>query len=276
MYFFRLITKRALSRLRSELLGRFATSIIYQSGKHRFALPAGDFSIGRHLGRKGEYQADELQQLLRICQGNDVNSACFVGSHVGYFVVNLSDCLDKVYAVEPNPGTRELLRLNLALNDCHNVELIPYAATEKDSTLEFWPSTENTGGSKVALQRASKHATYDRGQAIQVEGRALDDLNINADLLVIDVEGHEVPALRGMAKTLQSAKAVSCEIIPALTEAAGYSVAEQVNLLAKSFDKLYIDSDQSRPLSVQEVISIFANSSGDDRWISKNLICLRN
>lgn len=276
MYLLRLSVKRVISILRGWLLGRFATGIVYQAGEHRFVLPASDYSIGRHLGRRGEYQPEELAQLFRICEENEISSVCFVGSHVGYFAVKIHAAVDQVFAIEANPATREWLELNIALNHCTNVEVIPFAMSDRDHMVEFWPALENTGGSKIALKFEPAEAIHDKGEPISVEARRLDSFNLSAELFVIDVEGHELPTLKGMEKSLASAKVVACEIIPALIEAAGFTVREEIDLLGANFDRFYIDTLDSEAYTSSGLLDFFLRLQGDQRWVSRNVICYRH
>lgn len=276
MYLLRLWVKRILSNMRMRLLGAHASAIIYDTEAGVFALSAHDFTIGRRLGHKGVYQIDEYDTLVDLCKKYNLQSACFVGSHVGYFVIQLSRHLSHVYAVEPNPASLKWLRLNIELNHRDNIKIYPFAATDSDTELSFWPSTENTGGSKIALVRTPAQAVYDKGKPICVEGKKLDPEGIMADLLVIDIEGHEVPALRGMETMLGHARVVTCEVIPALSEAAGYKVEEQINLLVPHFNLFYVDDINSQSFDKNSILRYFMTLKGDNRWISRNLICLKS
>lgn len=262
----RIFVKRRLAALRSAAIGPHAEAVLCRAGTHRFLVPATDFTIGRKLAFFGAYNDDEFEGLARLIREHDIASAAFVGSHVGVFVVRTAALVARVDAVEPNPATLALLRLNLHMNDCRNVTVHPMAASSAPATLRFAAERENTGGSHVVPPGEAAE------NVIEVRGDTVDSLGLSPGLLVIDVEGHEAEALRGMAATLPQVQALSCELIPAMAEAAGSSVAEIVGMLAPHFDRFHVDTLDAPALDAEGVRTWFEALRGDDRRISRNVI----
>ena len=111
----------------------------------------------------------------------------------------------RVIAIEASPSTFGHLVDNLAAAGAPNVETFNLAVDESPGTLEFFSSPWFSAGSFVkketfsaSLHQGSTKVPAERIDDI-VERLALDRL----DLIKIDIEGHELPALHGARETLR-------------------------------------------------------------------------
>jgi predicted nucleotidyltransferase len=84
----------------------------------------------------------------------------------------------------------------------------------------------------------------DNPTILKVEARKLDDtLKNNFDLIVMDIEGSEYFALKGMKKILSHAKHLIVEFLPHhLKNVSGVSVKEFLKVIDPYFNSLYIPS----------------------------------
>ncbi len=101
----------------------------------------------------------------------------------------------KVYAFEPNPAMQEVLSRNLALMGCSNVEIVPLGAGDKPEVLKFMV--------QGAGSRFVPHGEVDV-QITRVDDFVAERGLSNVDFIKLDVEGHEMPALRGAASTIRT------------------------------------------------------------------------
>lgn len=114
------------------------------------------------------------------------------GANIGLHSVVLSKCGYEVRAYEPDPEHFETLQRNISLNKCSNVQATNAAVSSKAGELEFVRVLGNTTASHIA---GSKPNPYGELERIQVRVEAIEPLITWADLMKLDVEGHEKEVL---------------------------------------------------------------------------------
>jgi FkbM family methyltransferase len=162
--------------------------------------------IGWHILFFGSYEA-ELRRLFRTILPRG-GVAIDVGANVGWHATLMASRVGstgRVLAIEPNPSVRKRLSDNLSLNQMNNVDVIPYVIADFDGVVDFLDLHADEIGSGSGHVVASADA--EQCETIKVETRRLDHViagsNIHRiDLLKIDVEGYEWPALQGGAESI--------------------------------------------------------------------------
>jgi FkbM family methyltransferase len=166
-----------------------------------------------------------------------------VGGHIGTLVVPLAKNCQSVTAIEANPRTFKLLKLNLLINGCINVDAMNVAANDKEEELQFLLSRTNSGGSKrMPLVRENMYFS-DAPEVIRIQSTPLDELLCGSqfDVIVMDIEGSEYFALRGMQRLLASANLLSIEFIPHhLRNVSCITVAQFVEQVDPYFTTMFI------------------------------------
>jgi FkbM family methyltransferase len=138
----------------------------------------------------------ELKLAHCLCSRSEL--AMDVGANRGVYAYLFSKYCDRVLAIEPHPLMAERLKQSLP----SSVEVLNFAASDQDGECEFHIPLQ---GGRDVDSRCSLEAGVNKEFAtrtISVERRRLDHLPIGSHrvgVVKIDVEGHELNALRGLA-----------------------------------------------------------------------------
>ena len=111
-----------------------------------------------------------------------------IGANIGLHSIILNKCGFDIRAYEPDPQHFELLRRNLALNNCSNVQAFNAAVSSRAGESEFIRVLGNTTGSHIAGSKPNPYGDLER---IPVNVEAIETLITWADLIKLDAEGHE-------------------------------------------------------------------------------------
>jgi FkbM family methyltransferase len=172
-----------------------------------------------------------------------------IGANIGLHTVDLAGRVGprgRVIAFEPNPAVRAELNANVLLNGLKNVEVREEALWDRDGDETFcFPAigSEAMGGLR-------RNQTFDVKYEAKVTAARLDTtlslLGINeVDFIKLDVEGAELPVLRGAGTLLDGSNRPSVLFESHLANSAPYSYTPKdlVDfLVAKRFSVEKIDA----------------------------------
>jgi FkbM family methyltransferase len=155
----------------------------------------------------GIYDVSETELLRRLLRPGSV--FLDVGANVGYYTCLAAKLIGKqgmVHAFEANPWTARYLRRSVRLNGVDDiVEIVPAAVTTQNADgVRLYTNPERCAtplGSLLACHNWGRFTTY-----FEVPGLSLDtyveEQGLRVDVVKMDIEGAEIYALRGFAKTL--------------------------------------------------------------------------
>lgn len=133
-----------------------------------------------------------------------------IGANIGYYVLleSLKATKGRVYAIEPVQGNYNILRKNIFINHCKNVDTYKYAIGDHKGEVEMVvPDKKNLSYIPHDLPQR-EHALF--GTNIEHEKVPLTTLDefclkngVTPDLVRMDVEGHEIYIIQGMTRTLE-------------------------------------------------------------------------
>lgn len=233
-----------------------------------FVVDAADLEVGAKLRSKGEYGLDEIERLSKLIDGN--SSILVVGAHIGALAIPLAKQCSKVIAIEANPNNFDLLQTNIKLNQSSNISAYNIAASSKSETIKFQLNTVNSGGSKRVPVNNNYIYTYDNPEIIDVEAYSLDEYleTDNFDLVLIDIEGSEYFAMKGMVKILSKTQNLVVEFLPHhIKNVAGVGLSDFLDNIPKHLTYVTIPSKNTTyPIDVGIVIlsQMFEAGHGDD------------
>lgn len=235
--------KRNLAaRAKRSLVGANVSALLIETKQGIFLDAPEDQVVGKFLIRDGAYGLDEIERIRALVTPE--SRVLFVGTHIGALAIPVSRFVRHVTAIEANPNTYRLLSWNILLNERANMNAIHIAASDKREELEFVLNTTNSGGSKRMPHVHSENYFHDHPAIARVSADRLDDvLPENYDLIVMDIEGSEYFALKGMARLLSAARHLILEFVPDhLKNVANVSVEDLVALLELHFSSLQVPS----------------------------------
>lgn len=171
--------------------------------------------------RHGELDREAVALWRRLVAEVQPSIAIDIGANYGEvaFSMTYPPPLRQLHLVEPNPAVLAFLARTVAMNALEDAEVRLHAGAASD----------RAGVRPLAVGSYSGHATLEvvSNKTVDVSTFRLDEVIrvIPADVLLfkIDVEGHEQPALEGMANLLATVPATGiCEVIHADDATADY------------------------------------------------------
>jgi len=128
-----------------------------------------------------------------------------VGANIGIVTSWLSRKSDIVYSFEPEPTNLVLLKKNIGLNLCANVNVVPKAVGERNGAVEFY-TRSSFGHHGIKRRHVSDVVSVEKVEMLRL-GDYLNEVGVEyVGLLKIDVEGAEKDVLLGVAEYLEEKK----------------------------------------------------------------------
>lgn len=193
---------------------RFATSedvrvltqgvvVAFGHGGERYRMFVGNLtdSIQRHHLFGRIYETEELAIIARAFPRGGV--LVDVGANVGNHTVFAAKALGarRVLAFEPAAPQKDILVINVALNDLSDrVSVFRLGLSDAPGTghVEIPSPATNLGGARLSEGVAGEPVRLERGDDV------IGDLRV--DFLKIDVEGHELAVLEGLAGVIANSR----------------------------------------------------------------------
>jgi len=176
---------------------------------------AGDL-ISRALVQYGEWAQCELEILGQFISPGDavVDAGGYIGTHSVAFAMMVGN-QGRVHSFEPNSQAHELLVANVLANAPNNVSIHKLALGETCSRAQLESAeSENFGAMRLRLIRKTTKNS--------IAVKKLDSFHLkNVKFIKADVEGWEMPLLRGSTETIASFRPtifLECNSLEAIVE----------------------------------------------------------
>ena len=144
-------------------------------------LPDTDTDFDRWI-LDGEYQKHQRDTILKFI--NRTGNAIDIGAHVGFWLKDMCNHFNYVYAFEPIEEVRQCLSRNVT---AMNYKTYSFGLGAKNDVINVNYNPTETGNT---------HASKDGNQTITI--RKLDDMNLpKIDYIKVDTEGFEIEVLKG-------------------------------------------------------------------------------
>lgn len=184
-----------------------------------------------------------------------------VGANVGIFAMQMAAWSapdGEVYAFEPNPDTAALLRKHIEMNHLTSrVHVVQEATAAESGTMDFYAS-----GTDGMSRLGSPNPLLAETTVVKVDVTTLDAFcakeGVRPDVVLMDVEGFELYALRGFRQTIASNPQMELvvELHPSSWADAGCT-AEEVRALLDSLGLIAVPlTGQADPIEEYGVVRL--------------------
>jgi FkbM family methyltransferase len=251
-------------RFRSTVLSKHGFGVIASTRNGTLAVDPRDFGVSRTLLRGGTYDWPEVCWLSALVRAD--SRLVFVGAHLGALLIPIAQRSGarKIIAFEPSPTNHRLLKINLALNGLETVVVHNAAVGDREGEVGFTQNSSNSGNSRVSTRGEVRVPVTTLDSALSADTTEID-------LLVMDVEGFEVYAIRGSAQVLSRTRYFYVEYAPEQLVEQGSSTAEFIDLVARNFSSMYLQADTLRFFPARTYVEYLRNLP-DRRGLLLNLL----
>lgn len=196
-------------KLRWKVLAKHASvdKAILDFKKFKLMVDANDEGIAAELALDKVHEPIGTKILLSILR--DDMTLIELGANIGYYTMQEATQakLKRIVAIEPNPISFEILKTNIEINHCDNVDLLNVGISDVDGELPFYISKHSNICSITPRENYEKK--------INVPVMKMDTLIENqkvdkVDIIRMDIEGHEINAVRSMKALLERDKPWLC------------------------------------------------------------------
>lgn len=181
--------------------------------------------MGRHIRQRDGFEHGEQSFLTQFLEPG--MTVLDIGAHHGLYTLLASKKVGSqgyVICFEPSPRELRRLRLNMLLNRCHNVRIVPSAVGSSEGTAEFFLCL----GQETGCNSLRPPAVFEPVKKVRVPITTLDRYLEKAEIgkvefVKIDVEGAELDVVKGASKLLSDYRPlILCELADVRTEPWGY------------------------------------------------------
>ena len=161
-----------------------------------------------------------------------------LGANEGYFsvIASLLVFCGQVFAIEPQPRCHSIISMNLHLNGCENVIILPVAVSDFDGQLKLYlhPATNTGATSIMKISRLPVRSIKVNCLTLQ---SLMDTHGINQiDLLKVDIEGAESKVILGSKTIFRNGRVrvIAIEYHPKILARQGLEVSTIHDFLLES------------------------------------------
>jgi FkbM family methyltransferase len=227
----------------------------YHTAVNRFGIYAVDYET-RHrpavnLILQGRvHEPRQIEFILNRCGTGDIVQA---GAFFGDYLPALSSGVAEegiVWAFEPNPRSFFLAQKTIELNGITNVRLHNCVLHDEPGKVDLVVE-QGTGkplGGMTHVARPENNRKTTPGRTVSVDAKTLDEVipsDRNVSIIQLDVEGHEIHALRGAVETVKRNRPIlMLEFVPDPSELNALFPEISYRAVGKlGFDTLFLPQD---------------------------------
>ncbi len=172
-------------------------------------------------GVERRIKALERKYSIEDCRVEEGDIVVEIGANVGEFTLAAARYASAVFSFEPDPNCFICLKENT--RKMENVEVIPKAASDRNSRQEFYISSEDADSSLIQPKIYAEKIVI---ETIRLDSWMKTKEFPTIDFLKIEAEGAEMEVLEGLGSQIKNTKKVS---VDGGRERYGEATADEVN-----------------------------------------------
>lgn len=215
------------------------TAVTFLEDGTRILVDTKSLDIGVHLLTLGRWEPPYTALFSRLVRPGD--TVFDLGANHGVYALlaaRLVGPAGRVHAFEPNPRLAQLVDMSLRINGFAGwAQVHRIAASDRSGVARLFFTDSYSGGGSLSGTAEQSDASGTSKHAVDCRMMPLDTLfadpAMRLDVVKMDVEGHEGPALRGMRQLLARSPDVRImmEFGPQMMQGSGVAAPEVVALL---------------------------------------------
>jgi FkbM family methyltransferase len=259
------LSRKLRGRWRARALAAHGIAIVAQTKNGLLAVQPGDFNVSRELLSHGEYDWGPITWLTKLVNAD--SHLVFAGAHIGAVLIPIATASGAraIVAFEPSPRNYRLLTINLCLNRLDDVVARKVAIGQQPGKLAFTENSINTGNSRIAETTGEILVEVDTlDRCVPPEWKVID-------LMVMDIEGSEVAAMRGAHASLAKTRNLYVEFAPWQLREQRSSGSEFLELASRYFKSAYVLGPPTSFLVAGQIASYLERMQDRDGFLTNLL-----
>ena len=225
--------------------------------------------LGKGHGTKSI--AAEIATIARLLGPGDVRLCVDIGGNVGNYTAALRAAYPAARVVTFEPSATNIARLTARFGSDPQVTLVPAAVSDRTGEAQLWADTPGSGlGSLTKRDLGFRNLSFEATETVRT--LRFDDYwretlgAARIDILKLDIEGHELDALRGAGAALDHVRAVQFEF-------------GGTNIDTRTFFKDFWDFFTARGFSLHRItpfgpLAVTRYSERDESFTTTNYIAI--
>jgi len=231
---------------------------VYDEGAGILAFPHYDMVMSERINQTGVWEASEQKWIVINAQKNSV--IFNIGANVGVHTLVSASMVGeegRVIAFECQHELVQILKLNLIVNNAQRVEIVESAVGEFNEKSLLFCNPSNSGDNRLNYADELKQIGAEV-DVIRLENYCQDN-GLRPDLIIMDIQGLELAAIRGLGDVMAQNGKILFEFTPTWIHKDLDVSRMQLDDILDSGYRLFQLSEHGmeKPISTKQVMQFF-------------------
>lgn len=226
------IRQKIKGRLKIRELHKYGVGYLADTPQGLFVVDPRDQFVSRGLLEYGGWASSALKLLSALIDKD--STVVFIGPHIGTLLVPLAKRCSQIFGYEADPVNFNYLKYNVMINHLQNTTVYNLAVGDRDAeVVSLVRDVLNSGHTSIRFGNSSSAENI---QMVSLDSHLKIDSSVR--LMVMDIEGAEVHAIRGMQNTLKNVDILYTEFSNSFISLLGENCYNFAHLLENHFSNM--------------------------------------